>query len=66
MTSNCLTKNEEHDILSQILKTILDCMFQLLFLRPHYVWFSSRLYIDMIPNSSGQFAELIVYIIPLE
>ena len=28
--------------------------------------FPSHLYIDGIPYSSGQFAELIVYIIPLE
>ena len=29
MTSNSLTQSEEHDIPSQILKTILDCMRQL-------------------------------------
>ena len=34
--------------------------------RPKYVWFASHLYIGMIPNFSGQFAELIVYIIPQE
>ena len=37
MTSNSLTENEEHDITSHILKTILDCMPQLFF-RPKYVW----------------------------
>ena len=29
MTSNSLTENEEHDIPSQISKTIFDCMPQL-------------------------------------
>ena len=29
MKSNSLTQNEEHDIPSQILKSILDCMAQL-------------------------------------
>ena len=38
MTCNSLTENEEHDIPSQILKTILDCMPQIWF-RPQYVWF---------------------------
>ena len=49
MTSNSLTENEEHDILSQI-----------------YVWFPALLYGPVIPNCSGQLAELIVYIIPPE
>ena len=49
---------------SQILNTILGCMSQLVF-RPLYVWFLAHLYGGLIPNSSGQFAELIVYIIPL-
>ena len=31
MTTNSLTENEELDIPSQILKTILDCMPQLFF-----------------------------------
>ena len=35
-----------------------------IFLRPQYVWFPSHLYAGLIPNSSGQLAELIVYIIP--
>ena len=34
--------------------------------RPQYVWFPSHLYRGVIPNSSGQLAEIIVYIIPLE
>ena len=34
--------------------------------RPQYVWFLVHLYVALIPNSSGQLAELIVYIIPLE
>ena len=51
-----LNIEEEHDIPSQILKTILDCMPQ----------FSSHLYVGLITNSGGQLAELIVYIIPLE
>ena len=66
VTSNSWTQNEEHDIPAQILKTILDRMPQLVFFRPQYVWFPSHLYIDVIPNSSGQSTELIVYIIPLE
>ena len=37
-----------------------------LFSRPQYVWFSEHLYGPAIPNSSGQLAELIVYIIPPE
>ena len=65
MTSNSLTENEEHDITSHILKTILDCMTQLFF-RPQYVWFPVNLLGPMIPDSSGQLEELIVYIIPPE
>ena len=65
MTSNYLTQNEEHDIPSQILETILDCMPQLCF-RPQYAWILSRLYAGMIPNSHGQLAGLIVFIIPVE
>ena len=34
--------------------------------RPQFVWFLSHLYIGVISNSSGQLAELIVYIMPLE
>ena len=29
------------------------------------MWFPSHVYVGLIPNSSGQLAELIVYIIPL-
>ena len=50
---------------SQILKTILDCIPRLFF-RPHYVWFLVYEYVALIPNSSDQLAEMIVYIIPLE
>ena len=38
----------------------------LIFFRPQYVWFLSHLYVGLIPNSSGQLAELIVFVIPLE
>ena len=65
MSSNSLTENQEHDIPSQILKTILDRMPQLSF-RPQYVWFLAYLWGAVIPNSSGQLAELMVYIIPPE
>ena len=34
--------------------------------RPQYVWFLVRLYIGLVLHSSGQLAERIVYIIPLE
>ena len=50
MTSNSLTENEEHDIPKQILKTI----------------FGLDICYPMIPNYSGQLAELIVYIIAPE
>ena len=66
MTLNSLTQYEGHDIPSQIMKTILDCMPQLFF-RPQYVWFLTFVYIiSVIPHSSGQLTRLIVYIIPLE
>ena len=65
MTSNSVIQNEEHDIASHILKTILDCMTQLFF-RPQYVWFLVQLYVDVISNSGGELAEVIVYIIPIE
>ena len=42
-------------------RPFLDCMPQLVF-KAQYVWFPGPL----IPNSSGQLAELIVYIIPPE
>ena len=53
-----LNKSEEHDIPSQILQTILDS--------PQYVWFPSHLNIGVVPDCSGQLAELIVCIITLE
>ena len=37
-----------------------------LFSRLQYVWFLVHVYIGAIINSSGQLAELIVYMIPLE
>ena len=64
MTFDSLTENEEHDIPSQILKTILDCTPRL-FLDPKYVWFLADLLGLVVPNSSGQVA-LIVCIIPPE
>ena len=51
MTSKFSTQNEQRDIPSQILKTILDCM-------PLYVWFPSDVYIVLIQNCSGQLVEL--------
>ena len=43
-------------------RPFLDCMPQLFF-RPKYVWFPSHLKGQMIPDPSGQLAELIVLII---
>ena len=63
MTSNSLTENEEHDIPSKILKTIFGLHASVLFLRPKYVWFPVHLKGPMIPDPSGQLAELIVQII---
>ena len=68
MASDSPTENEENDIPSQILKTILDCMPQL-FLDPNMCGFQyicRVLWSPLIPNSSGQLAELIVCIIPPE
>ena len=42
MTSNSLTENEEHDIRSQILKTIFGLDASIIF-RPQYVWFPVHL-----------------------
>ena len=56
MTSNSLTENEEHGISSHILKTIFG------FHASVYVWFPVHLYSPVIPDPSGQLAELIVYI----
>ena len=68
MTSNSLTENEEHDIPSQILKTIFFIACLSYFFKPQYVWFLTHLCGPEIPNSSGQLAELIpvVYINPPE
>ena len=65
MTTNSLTENEEHGTPSQILKTILDFMPQL-FLDPNICTFVGSSDPPLIPSSSGQLTELIVYIIPLE
>ena len=59
MTSNSLTENEEHDILSQFLKTIFGLHASVV-LDSNSVWFSEHLYGLAIPKSSGQLAELIV------
>ena len=63
MTYNSLSKNEEQDIPSQ--RTFEDHFWIacLSYSRPQYVWFLTNLQGSMIPNSSGQLAELIVYII---
>ena len=61
MTSNSLAENEEQDIPSHILKTIFGLHASVIF-RPKYVWFSIHLKGPMIPDPSGQLAELIVYI----
>ena len=65
MTSNFFAENEEHDIPSQILKTIFGLHASVIF-RLQYVWFLAHLEGPVIPNSGGQLAELIVYIIPPE
>ena len=59
MTSNSLTESEEQDIPSQIWRPFLDCMPKLFF-RPKYVWYPVHLKGHMIPDPSGQLAELIV------
>ena len=61
MTSNSLTENEEQDISSHILETIFGLHASVIF-RPKYVWFPIHLKGPMIPDPSGQLAELIVYI----
>ena len=65
MTSNSLTKNEEHYIPSQILKPIFGLRASIIY-KPQFVWFPIHLYGPKIPNSSRQLAELIVSIIPPE
>ena len=63
MTFNSLTLKEEHDIPSQILKTIFGLHASVIF-KPQYVWSLTHLQGPEIPDSSGRLAELIVYIIP--
>ena len=60
MASNSLTENEEHDIPSQILKTIFGLHASVIF-QSQYVWFLTHLWGPEIPKSSGKLAELIVY-----
>ena len=69
MASNSLTENEEHDILSQILKTIFGLHASVIFLHPLCV--VSNTFVgssdpSLILDSSGQLTELIVYINPPE
>ena len=69
MTYNSLTENEEHNIPSQISKTIFGLHASVIFQTPICVVSSTFIgYSDPkpLPNSSGQLAELIVYIIPPE
>ena len=61
MTSNSLTENEEHNITPHILKTIFGLHTSVIF-RPKYVCFPVHLLGPVIPDPSGQLAELIVYI----
>ena len=57
MTSISLTYNNDiHDIPSQILKTVSDCILQLFF-RLQYVWLHVHSYIGLIPNCNGQLKE---------
>ena len=48
MTSISLTENEEHNIASQILKTIFGLHASVIF-RPQYVWFPVHLKDPLIP-----------------
>ena len=57
---NSLTENEEHNN-HTFWRPILDRLSQLFF-RPKYVWFLVHLKGPVIPDPSGQLAELIVYI----
>ena len=63
MTFNSLTENEEHDIPSQMLKTISGLHASGIF-RPQYVLFPELLQDPVIPNSVGQLPEIIVYTSP--
>ena len=58
MTFNSLTENEEHDIPSQILKTIFG--FHASYFYTQYVWLPVHLYCPVLPISSDQLAEPIV------
>ena len=69
MTSNSLTENEENDIPSQILKTIFGLHASVIFLDTNMCGFQYNCWVlwsPRIPNSSGQLAKLIAYIIPPE
>ena len=69
MISNSLAENEEHDLPSQILKTIFGLHASVIFQPPICVvssTFEGSSDPPLIRNSSGQLAELIVYIIPPE
>ena len=63
MTSNSFTENEEHDIPSHILKTIFGLRASVIF-ETQICVVSSTLVSStfVIPDPSGQLAELIVYI----
>ena len=65
MIWNFLPHEEEHDIPSQKSEDHFRLHVSVSF-RPQYVWFLVHLYVGLIPNSSGQLADLIVYMIPLE
>ena len=68
-TTNSLSENEEHDIPSHILKTIFGLHASVIFEIPICVVSSTFVGSSdppLIPKSSGQLAELIVYIIPPE
>ena len=54
-TRYCLTNFEDHFGLHASV-----------IIRHHYVWFLVHLYVGWLPKSSGQWAELIFRIIPLE
>ena len=61
MTSYSFTENEEHSIPSHILKTSFGLHVSVIFI-PKYVWFPVHLQGPVIPDPSGQLAELNVYI----
>ena len=61
LTSNSFTENEEDHIPSHILKTLFGLNASVI-LRPKYVWFPVHSQGPVIPDPSGQLAEVIVYI----